>query len=238
MGLPSSLSTLFYASIFMVLNRLLAQFGQEAFAVLGIGIRGIESIGFMVLVGFGAASSAISGEAIGRAAARHPANQGVPTDKQELRSILQPVYHAAGHSLLAALPVALLFSAAWLLIPEWLCRIYTSDPELIRLSSIYVRLAAFANLFQLLEVTLGDSLVGAGVSSWPLRVNLPGNLLRIPLAWMLVEWTGLGMTAVWLAILASAVYKGVGLVITVRWLPWQAPALAASLALKAKPEAS
>ena len=148
------------------------------------------------------------------------------------------MYHAAGHSTLAALPVALLFTTLWLAIPEWLCRIYTSDPELIRLSAVYVRLAAIANLFQMVEVTLGDSLVGAGVSSWPLRVNLPGNLLRIPLAWALVEWTGLGMTAVWLAILASAVYKGIGLLITVRWMPWQAPALAAALALKRNPRST
>ena len=197
-GLPVALSVAFYSSIFMVLNRILAQFGQVAYGVIGVGIRGNESIGFMILIGFGAAASSLSGHSLGRMI-----KQGAMDHSQLKRTV--------GRVLMATYLPASFFTLLWLLVPEWLCRIYTSDPELIRMSSDYLRMAAIANLFQVLEMVLQEGMTGAGNSSAALRITLPGNLLRIPLALALVAWTDWGINAVWAAILISSIPKGSGM---------------------------
>ncbi len=211
-GLPVAASVSFYSGIFMALNRVLSQFGQQAFGVIGIGIRGNESIGFMVLVGFGAAASALTGEAMGRDSLRSEALQPSLLGRH-LRAWVLRV-------LLAALPLALAFSVLWTLVPERLCAIYTDDPELIRLSAMYLRLAAVANLFQILELILSEGMTGAGISSYPLWITVPGNLARIPLAYFLVANTNWGINAVWAAILISCVLKGTGMLLLFLGADW------------------
>ncbi len=191
-GAPTAFSVAMYSGIFMVLNRLLSRFGQEAFGVVGIGIRGIESIGFMVLLGFGAAASSLAGQAIGAGKAA------------EARSVGWRV-------LRRALPIAVAFSLLWLLFPRPLIGIYTSDPVLTELCVDYLRIAALANLFQLLEMVPGDTMNGSGVPAPQLAVAISGNLLRLPMAWALVEYTSLGINGVWIAILISAVLKGLAM---------------------------
>ena len=122
--------------------------------------------------------------------------------------------------LLACLPLALVFTILWTVIPEALCSIYTRDPELIRLSAMYLRLAAVANLFQVLELILSEGMTGAGISHYPLWITVPGNLLRIPLAWLLVEVTPWGINAVWAAILISCALKGTGMLLLFLRADW------------------
>ncbi len=216
-GLPVAASVSFYSGIFMTLNRILSQFGQQAFGVLGVGIRGNESIGFMVLVGFGAAASSLTGEAMGR-----ESRAGSTRSPAELADHLRA---AVLRVLLACLPLALLFSILWTVIPEALCSIYTQDQELIRLSAMYLRLAAVANLFQVLELILSEGMTGAGISHYPLWITVPGNLARIPLAWLLVETTGWGINAVWAAILISCILKGTGMLLLFVRADWPGQAM-------------
>jgi Na+-driven multidrug efflux pump len=198
-GLPVTASTVFYSSIFMVLNRLLASIDPAAHSVLAIGIRGNEAIGFMVLGGFGAAASTLTGAALGR------------ETREAHADLAGYVRTAVLRVLVAAAPIAVGFTVLWLAVPERLCAIYTDDPHLIALSAAYLRLAAIANLFQLLETIFAEGMAGAGMSIYPLMVTVPGNLLRIPLAFLLVAWTGWGLNAVWAAILFSCIFKGMGM---------------------------
>jgi putative MATE family efflux protein len=211
-GLPVAASVSFYSGIFMTLNKVLSQFGQQAFGVIGIGIRGNESIGFMVLVGFGAAASALTGEALGRESRRDGLRPAGELSRHLRASVMRV--------LLACLPLALVFSLLWTLIPELLCSIYTNDPELIRLSAMYLRLAAVANLFQVMELILSEGMTGAGISSYPLWISVPGNLARIPLAFFLVAHTNWGINAVWAAILISCALKGTGMLLLFLGTDW------------------
>ena len=45
-------------------------------------------------------------------------------------------------------------------------------------------------------------------------ISIPGNALRIPLAWLLAVALGWGLPGVWYAIVVSAMLKGLG----VMWL--------------------
>jgi putative MATE family efflux protein len=217
-GAPVALSIAFYAGIFMILNRVLGQFGQIAYGVVGVGIRGIESIGFMVLLGFGATASTMIGRKVGEIA-----KSG--TNPQSLNPLIRRI-------LAATLPVSLLFSLAWWFLPEMLCRIYTQDPDLIALTTVYLKMAALANIFQLLEMILFEGMVGAGIADWPLRITVPANLLRIPLALALVEWTSLGINGVWVAIFVSSVLKGLGMVGLFFFSPWKKRAIQGALRLQ------
>jgi putative MATE family efflux protein len=209
-GLPVCTSITLYASIFMVLNRILSQFGQEAFGVVGIGIRGVESIGFMVLLGFGAASATLVGELLGKQVSEiHNGSTSISISSLSVKCLK------------AALPITIVFSLLWFFIPETLCRVYTNDLTLIEMSSTYLRFAAIANLFQLVEIVLQESMVGAGVSTKPLMISLPGNLLRIPLAIILVEFTALGINAIWMAILISSILKSLGMLLVFKYSAWQ-----------------
>jgi MATE family multidrug resistance protein len=126
----------------------------------------------------------------------------------------------------AAFPIVAGFSALWLLFPRPLIAIYTSDPTVTAMTVTYLRMAAVANLFQMLENIPGDSLSGAGVPRLQFMVNVPGNLLRIPLAWWLVEGVGLGINGIWLAILVSATLKGLAMVAVFQLSDWPGEARA------------
>ena len=56
----------------------------------------------------------------------------------------------------------------------------------------------------------GDAMAGAGSTARTVLIQVPGNALRIPLAWLLAVTLGWGLPGVWMAIIASAFLKGAG----------------------------
>ena len=74
----------------------------------------------------------------------------------------------------------------------------------------YLRILAFSQIFMSLEITTAGAFNGLGKTMPPSIIGVGGNLLRIPLAFLLIP--SLGLNGIWWAICVSSILKGVMMV--------------------------
>ncbi|HJQ67064.1 MAG TPA: MATE family efflux transporter [Gemmatimonadales bacterium] len=193
-GAPLSLAGVLLSIIYIWLTRFTAQFGTPALASLGIGHK-IEGLGFIAISGLGLSAAALVGQNLGA--------------RQEERA-RQGVRLTLLYCLLVTVPTAL----AFVLIPDRLVALFTTDPGVIEDGSLYLRIIAFAQIGQSFEIVLEGALAGAGYTLWPMLVGTVFTALRIPLA---AWWSGpLGLFGIWLALSLTAISRGIAN--TVFWL--------------------
>lgn len=188
-GAPAAITGVIFSAIYVVLTRTTTQFGTAALAALGLGFR-IESIVYVISVGFGAAVAAIVGQSIG--AGDH--------DRAE----------QAGWS---AVAIVSLFGAAMavvtMLIPESFVSIFSTDPAVVREAAHYLRIAAFAQLFLGAEVVLESAMGGAGYTMPPMVASTAITALRIPVgAWSAAQF---GTTGLWWTLALTAAARGIAM---------------------------
>jgi putative MATE family efflux protein len=194
-GLPAGSSTLLYSLVGVFVLRIVGRFGQEAYGAYGIGFRGVESFSFMIVLGIGTATATVAAHAVGAG------------DFERVRR--------AGHVGAALGATCMLLMGMILrLFPSELAGIYTGDPLLQSRAADYIRTMALCQVPQALEMIYGDAMAGAGSTARTVAIQIPGNALRVPLAWLLAVSLGWGLQGVWFAIVISAALKGVG----VTWL--------------------
>ncbi len=188
-GMPSGASTLLYAVVAACLTDLIARFGQDALGAYAIGFRGVESLSFMVVLGFGVATGTVAAHAIGAG--------DLPRARR------------AGHvGVLLTSAVMLLTTAIFLSVPGALAGIYTDDPGILEAAALYISIMAFCQIPQAMEMVYGDTMTVAGSPVMAACVSIPGNLLRLPIAFGLALGTTWGLAGVWYAIVISAALKG------------------------------
>lgn len=186
-GAPLSLAGVLLSMIYIWLTRFTAQFGTPALASLGVGHK-IEGLGFIAISGLGLSAAALVGQNLGA--------------RQEERA-RQGVRLTLLYCLLVTVPTAL----AFVLIPDRLVAMFTTDPGVIEDGSLYLRIIAFAQIGQSFEIVLEGALAGAGYTLWPMLVGTVFTALRIPLA---AWWSGpLGLFGIWLALSLTAISRGV-----------------------------
>lgn len=201
-GLPSGSSTFLYAVVAACLTTLIARFGQDALGAYGIGFRGVESISFMVVLGFGVATGTVAAHAVGAG--------DLPRARR------------AGHvGALLTSGVMLVPTAIFLWMPEALAGIYTDDPGIREAAAGYIAIMAFCQVPQALEMVYSDAMTGAGSAVRAAFVSIPGNILRLPIAFGLALGTSLGLAGVWYAIVISAVLKGLCMTILFARGTWE-----------------
>jgi putative MATE family efflux protein len=188
-GAPAAVTGVIFSAIYVVLTRTTTQFGTAALAALGLGFR-IESIVYVVSVGFGAAVAAIVGQSIG--AGDH--------DRAE----------RAGWS---AVAIVSAFGGAMaittLLIPEWFASLFSTDPAVVQEAARYLRIAAFAQLFLGAEVVLESAMGGAGYTLPPMLASTTITVLRIPVgAWSAAQF---GTTGLWWTLALTAAARGIAM---------------------------
>ncbi len=200
-GLPAGASTLLYALVGVFILQVVGRFSQDAYGAYGIGFRGVESISFMMLLGIGAATGIVCAHAVGGG------------DFVRARR--------AGHVGTAMASVIMLGTGTCMaLFARQLAGIYTSDPAIIEIASGYIRIMALCQIPQALETVYSDAMAGAGSTARTVAISIPGNALRIPLAWLFALGLGWGLQGVWIAILVSAALKAAGvtaLYVSGRW---------------------
>lgn len=205
-GLPAGAATLAYAVVGVFVMKIIGSIDANAAGAYGIAFRGVETFSFAILLGVAAATATVTAHAAGAgdfARARRAGHIGL----------------AVGVGCMAL--TGLLF----LLGRRELAGIYTDDPAILAIAADYLLVMAFCQVPQAFETVYSDAMAGAGSTLRTLLISMPGNALRIPLAWGLGLGLGLGLQGVWYAILASAVCKGAG--VTALYLSgrWEAAAL-------------
>jgi Na+-driven multidrug efflux pump len=109
-------------------------------------------------------------------------------------------------------------AVVFLLIPETLVGIFTSDPEVIHAGSLYLRTAALAQFTMAFETVLEGALTGAGYTFWTMVAVVTLSAIRIPLAVLLAPVYGL--LGVWWVVAVTAMARAAALTALWHWGQW------------------
>lgn len=191
---PSSLQSIIFTAISMVIARIIAGWGDAAVAVQKVGSQ-IESISWMTAEGLGSAVSAFTAQNFG-AAKMDRVKKGYRT----------------------ALGIGVIwgFFTSFILIafPEFLFKIFITEADVIPMGVDYLRILGVSQLFMCIEADSAGIFQGLGKTTPPSLVGIIFNAMRIPAA-LFLSATVLQLNGIWWSISISSILKGT--VLTV-WL--------------------
>lgn len=190
-GLPTSLQSIGYATISMILSRYTASFGDYAVAITRVGGQ-IESISWITADGFGSAINSFIGQNYG-SKKYDRARSGYFKDLKIIT-----VWGLATTMLL-------------LVFPKELFAIFIHETTLYPLGISYLQILGLSQLFMCYELMSSGAFGGYGDTRTPFLVSIFLTGARIPLAYLLVGLIG-NVTGIWWAVSLSSVFKGTLLV--------------------------
>jgi putative MATE family efflux protein len=188
-GLPTGLEQLLFRTGHMVFARILAELGTVAYAANQVAMNG-WSLSFMPGFGFALAATTLVGQSLG---AQDP-------DGAEQRGYIA---FRMGASLMGA--VGLLF----VLFPAQIVGFFTSDPEVIALGTMPLRMVGLIQPLLAATMIFAGSLRGAGDTRWPMLAT-GGSiwLVRLPLAYLLALVLDWGLVGAWSALILDLCLRG------------------------------
>ncbi|MDO8741001.1 MAG: MATE family efflux transporter [Candidatus Woesearchaeota archaeon] len=189
-GIPSSVSNMFTSLGFMFLMKNVSIFGSYAIAAYGIGIR-MDAIAIMPAIALTTAVLTMVGQNIG---AKKP--------HRAEKTAWVAVFLISVFMLF----IGLLFFIA----PEMWIRIFTDDPEIIKIGYWYFRIISLSYLFRGFQFIMNGAFQGSGKIVMPTIVNISAwFVFAVPLAYIFSIKLGFGLIGIWSAILISSVYGGI-----------------------------
>ncbi|HAA90582.1 MAG TPA: MATE family efflux transporter [Peptococcaceae bacterium] len=157
---------------------LLAALGTLAFAAHQVTLVA-ESLSYMPGYGFAVAATTLVGQSLGA---------GRPEDA------CRHAWEAVKLALLVMGGVALIF----LFVPELVVQLFASDPEVIGLSALCLRIAAFEQPGIAIDMVLAGALRGAGDTRTPMLITVFSTwFLRLPLFYLAVDVYSFGLPVIW-----------------------------------------
>ena len=188
LGLPSSLQSMLYCGISMILTKLVAGWGEGAVAVQRVGGQ-IECISWTTAEGFGSAMSAFSGQ-----------NYGARLYDRVKKSYTTAVGVLFGWGMFTT--CLMIFGA------EFLFGLFIREPEVITIGISYLVIIGYSQMFMCQELMTVGALQGLGktFSASVITIILTG--IRVPLA-VVLSRTELGLDGIWWALTFSSIVKGV-----------------------------
>lgn len=191
-GFPTSIQSLIFTSISMIIARLVAGYGDAAVAVQKVGSQ-IESISWMTADGFAAAVNAFIAQ-----------NHGAGFRKRIRRGYM------------SAMAIVLIWGVfcTFLLIfcPAPIFRIFITEEAVLPLGVDYLMILGVSQLFMSVEITTAGAFSGYGHTIPPSVVSIVFTAARIPLAMILVH-TSLALNGIWWSITISSIFKGIFLLV-------------------------
>ena len=188
-GWPMMVNTLVYSGVyFLLLRTTVAPLGEVTLAALGIGFSALEGITYPLFLGLSLAVSSLVGRHLG---AKNPGE--------------------AARALRIAFPLTtglgILSGLAFWFAPVFICRPFTSDPQVLAAAVGYARALAWSQPSVAWEALAEGVLMGAGASRPVFWLSAPVNALRIPLGYLLAFPLGFGADGVWWALNLTSFLK-------------------------------
>ena len=187
LGVPSSLQSMFYSGISMVLTKMVASWGDAAIAVQRVGGQ-VECISWMTAEGFGSAMNAFTGQNFG---ARF--------------------YDRVKKSYLLAMLVIGLWgtftSCLLIFVSEFIFTIFIQESQVLPLGISYLVILGIGQMPMCLELLTVGALQGLGKTLPSSVITIVLTVARIPLALVLTR-TGLGLNGIWWALTLTSMAKG------------------------------
>jgi Na+-driven multidrug efflux pump len=198
-GLPTMLTGVLFSVIYMLLVRVVGEFGTPAIAAPGVGHK-IEGMSYMICIGFGLAAETLVGQNLGARSPARAREAGWRTAR------------------MAAVPTAVL-AVIFLAIPDILMGVFTTDADIIHAGSLYLRTAALAQFTMAFENVLEGALSGAGYTFWTMVAVVILSAIRIPLAAIVAPTYGL--IGVWWMLALTAMARAAAMTALWRWGGWE-----------------
>lgn len=186
----------------LLLTRITAIYGAKGIASYGIGSR-LRMVLMMIIFGFANASGILMGQ-----------NMGALNPQRAKISWVE--------SLKLAQIVILPFEISFLLFANFITGIFTKDPEIIKITSTFLRFQAISFPFLATSILTNRTLAGAGDTAFPsVFVFFYTFALRIILAYIFAVKTSTGITGVWLSIAITDVLMAISISIYFKSEKWE-----------------
>lgn len=199
-GLPSSVQSMMFTGISMIIARMVAGFGDAAVAVQKVGSQ-IESISWMTSDGFSAAVNSFIAQNFG-AGNKERAKKG---------------YRCA---MMVVLLWGVFCTIVLVFFPAPIFRIFIPEDTVLPMGVDYLRILGVSQLFMCMEITTAGAFSGLGRTLPPSVVSISLTTARIPLALLLIS-TPLGLNGIWWSITISSICKGLVLTTVFRKIAFQ-----------------
>ncbi len=187
-GLPIALERSLTSLAQIVITGVISSIGTAAVAANHLAVTA-ESLSYMPAYGLAAAATALTGQAVG-------ANR--PDIAKRCSSLV--VWMGVGAMTAGGVLLYVLSTP--------LIRLFTPDPEVIRLGSEALRIVAFAEPFFAMSIVITGVLRGAGDTKVPFLINL-ATMWGVRITLSLLLYRPLGLRGVWLAMAAELGVRGI-----------------------------
>ncbi len=194
LGAPAAGQMAVEIGVFATVTVLVSRLNATALAGHQIALTTVSTT-FMMPLGISSAAAVRVGFAVGRED-RHAAARAGWTAV------------GLGSAVMSAAALALI------VIPEWIARLFTPDANVIATAATILRVAAFFQLFDGLQIVVTGSLRGAGDTRTPMICHFIGYwILGLPLGAMLCFGRGWGAPGLWVGLSAGLIAIGLALIL-------------------------
>jgi len=201
-GIPASVMGVQRSLSLAIVAWLIAPFGTLAVAAHSLMQR-VEMLLMPVNLGLGMASGVLAGQNLG---AGHPGRAG------------RGSWQAAGLSTVLMI-ICSVVVLAW---AEEIVHIFSTEPDVVEMTSLFMRIAAAGYVVLGVGVVLGQSLSGAGDTVPPMVIGLvAGWLVTLPLAYLLPELTDMGVLGIRWALVIGMVITAIATISYFRLGRWK-----------------
>jgi len=197
LGLPAALQITLEIGVFALVTALIGRLGATALAGHQIALNTV-SLTYMVPLGISSAAAVRVGQAIGRKDPDGAARAGGSA-----------IFFGALFMTLAGITL--------LVIPRWIARIYTPDPNVIRNTVLLLAAGAAFQLFDGIQTVATGALRGAGDTRTPMICHFTAYwIIGLPLgAWLCFRrnwgafglWSGLSLALILIGIVLLLVWR-------------------------------
>lgn len=188
-GVPAAVETGLMRGAQLVFACLVAALGTTAVAAHTIALN-CESISFMPGFGIGMAGAALVAQSVGAGRLKLAERFG----RESLR--------------IAVLSMSAL-GIVFFTVPTVLSRLFIRDPEVVELSAVCLRIVAVSQPALATTMTMSNILRTVGDTRRMLFITIAGFwLIRLPIGYVLVMLTGLGLAGAWIGMIADLFFRG------------------------------
>jgi Na+-driven multidrug efflux pump len=188
-GVPAALISMLFSFVYIAFARSASAYGAASVAVVGM-VNRIEALQFIGSIALGTAGAALVGQNLGA---------GRPDRAAEVIRV-----GCTWNAWITGTMTVLMFAA-----PEPFLRLFTSDPEAIRIGVPYLRVVALCFVPNGFEIVTTESILGSGHTRTVAWIFSIVSLLRIPLGFLVPAWTGLGAVGIAWVITVTCIVRAV-----------------------------
>jgi putative MATE family efflux protein len=200
-GYPVALSSMFFSFIYFFIAKITAFFGSEAVGAMGIGHK-VESLSYFFSLGIASGLSTFTGR-----------NLGAGLEKRAVDGAVAGIKFVSVSSAVYSIFV-------FIFAPQ-IVSLFNSDPVLVAEGARYIRIVIPAEILQsILMVIEAGAFAGSGYTRPSFTISLPVVFLRIPLAWFLAVYLGLGADGIWITIAATMSINSIIFIFIFRKRKW------------------